>query len=162
LAQGRRQQALAEAQAARNQALPSGAVENERMAPVHAALGRVYYAAGQLRQAAAEYRTALALVRGPAPAYEMELARVYLEQNALPDALEMGLRAVDHAPHSHEAHALLGLIYDRRSSPEQALREYRESLALYPDDALARLGLGTSLPAGDQRVREIRRVVKNQ
>jgi tetratricopeptide (TPR) repeat protein len=162
LAQGRRQQALAEAQAARAQALPPGAVEDERMAPVHAALGRVYYGAGQFRQAAAEYRTAVALARAPAPAYELELARVYLEQNDLPDALDLGLRAVSHAPRSHEAHALLGLIYDRRSNAEQALREYREALSLFSDDALARLGLGTSTPAGGERVREIRRVVKNQ
>jgi hypothetical protein len=69
---------------------------------------------------------------------------------------------VEAAPASHEAHAVLGLIYDRRSNAEQALREYREALSLSPEDSLARLGLGTSGPSAGSRVREIRRVLTGQ
>jgi tetratricopeptide (TPR) repeat protein len=161
--EGRRARAVAEAalQEARAQNPAFEQSRDPRWASVRAALGEVDFQAGMLKEAEREYGAALALAPG-APGYELALARVYLEENDLPDALWHGLRGVNAAPQSHEAHALLGLVYQRRSDTEQAEREYREALSLYPDDALARLGLGTTVPNAGERVREIRRVVKNQ
>jgi tetratricopeptide (TPR) repeat protein len=141
--------------------------ENPSTAEAWASLGRVYWRARRvkgiarkhrLKMAEEQYRGALRQEpEGPQSLpYHVELAQVYLDENDLPDALTQGLDAVKVAPGSSEAHAVLGLIYDRRSSLEQAVREYREALSLSPDNSLALLGLGTSSATFGERVRDVK------
>src|SRR5205807_2504956 len=52
--------------------------------------------------------------------------------------------AVAAAPTASEAHAVLGLVYDRQENREQSVREYREAISLSPENSLARLGLVTA------------------
>jgi tetratricopeptide (TPR) repeat protein len=125
------------------------------------ALGRVYWQAGRLAEAATEYRAALSQAPESLVA-RLELARVSLDRNDLPDALANALAAVARAPVSAEARALLGLVYDRMGAPDQAQRQYRDAIALDPDNALARLGMGASAGAGTGRLRELRRVLAGQ
>jgi tetratricopeptide (TPR) repeat protein len=136
LEQGRR--------SAADQVVREAVARDPRFAPARAVLGRVYWRGGQLPEAAAEYEAALALAPGSA-LYHLDLAQVYLDQNRLADALAQGMAAVGAAPRSSEAHAILGLIYDRMDNREQAVREYREALALSADNALARFGFGLAI-----------------
>jgi tetratricopeptide (TPR) repeat protein len=133
LEQGRRSEAVALAREA--------TAADPGFAPARAALGRVYWRAGRLEAAEAEYRRALELRPG-STLYHLELARVNLDRNNLPDALANGLAAADRAPTSSEAHAMLGLIYDRMENREQALRAYRDALSFSSENALARIGVG--------------------
>src|SRR5439155_26214047 len=119
---------------------------NPNLPSARASLGQAYRFQGRLRDAAREYEAALSL-SPRSGLYHLEVARVYLDLNDLPKALSHALTSVYLLPGSSEAHAILGLVYDRQENGEQAVREYLEAITLAPHNALARRGVVTAFSA---------------
>jgi predicted O-linked N-acetylglucosamine transferase (SPINDLY family) len=76
-------------------------------------------------------------------------------QGDLTRAIEAYRQAVAHDPAAFTARVNLGVLYERRSLPEQAIAEFEAAVALRPDDAIALRGLGGIL----RRVGQLERAV---
>jgi type IV pilus assembly protein PilF len=62
------------------------------------------------------------------------LAQSYYENNDLETALQRATTALRSDPRSADVHAMLGLIYSRISQKDKAAAEFKQALALAPND----------------------------
>ncbi len=110
-------------------------------ADVHGALGALYHQVQNYAKAEIEFQTALQ--RRPQSAlYHNELARTLLGEYRIHDALLAARHAVALAPNVAAYHETLGLCYLYSGFTGQADREFRDAIALNPQDALGRAVLG--------------------
>jgi tetratricopeptide (TPR) repeat protein len=98
---------------------------------LHAA-SRFEMAKGDLEHALADARAAV-FYAPEDPAMLMELAYVYLRRSEFKQSLEYLERAKRYAPNSPDVYKLEGWTYYGLNRPDQAVAEWKKSLALRPD-----------------------------
>jgi tetratricopeptide (TPR) repeat protein len=102
----------------------------------------MYYDAGLLDKAEAEYRRAIELDRIQPAAYA-GLGHVYLSRNALGEAEKEFRRAIAACNANYPSYVSLGTVYYRQGRLKEAADMWVEALRLYPDsiDALRNLAI---------------------
>jgi tetratricopeptide (TPR) repeat protein len=101
-------------------------------ARAHHAASRFEMVKGDLERALADARAAV-LYAPEDPALLMELAYVYLRRSEFKQSLEYLERAKRYAPKNPDVHKLEGWTYYGLNRPDQAVAEWKKSLALRPD-----------------------------
>ena len=131
------------------------------LAEAHASLGLVLWLYDWDRVAAErEFRRAIALDRSDATASQW-LAELLAEEGKPEEAEREIRRALEIDPLSLVSNGDLGLLSYYRRDYGQAVRAYRQTLAIAPDFSLAWLGLGLAYAqqgAGDHAIDAARRV----
>lgn len=115
--------------------LENGAGGGEKAVQVARALlaaSRFEMAKGDLERALTDARAAVSYAPED-PAMLMELAYVYLRRSEFKQALEYLERAKRYAPKSPDVYKLEGWTYYGLNRPDQAVAEWKKSLALRPD-----------------------------
>lgn len=108
-------------------------------------LGTVYQEMNFLDKAEAEFQKALqdlAYVNRELPQYN--LARLYVLQDRLDEALQSAQMAVQIQPRLAMAHNLRGLILEKRDNLEGAIAAYELAVRIVPDDVLFNYNLGVA------------------
>jgi tetratricopeptide (TPR) repeat protein len=101
-------------------------------ARAHHAAARFEMVRGDLERALADARAAVSYAPED-PAMLMELAYVYLRRSEFKQSLECLERAKRYAPKSADVYKLEGWTYYGLNRPDQAVAEWKKSLALRPD-----------------------------
>ncbi len=121
-------------------------------------LGTVYQEMNQLDKAEVEFRRALAdLTYQNRELPHFNLARLYVLQNRLDEALSSVQSAIQIKPRLAMAHNLRGLIFEKRDNLGEAIASYQEAVKIWPEDALFNFNLAVAyFKNGDYaRAREI-------
>ncbi len=108
-------------------------------------LGTVYQEMNALDKAEAEFRRALedpAYPNRELPSYN--LARLYVLQDRLAEALQSVRLALQSQPRLAMAHNLHGLILEKRDNLEEAIAAYEQAVRIVPDDILFNYNLGVA------------------
>lgn len=109
-------------------------------------LGTILQEMKLLDQAEAEFKTALL-----DPAYPnrelpyFNLARLYVLQDRLEEALDNVQKAIQIQPRLAMAHNLRGVIMERKDNSVEAVASYEQAVKIVPDDVLFNYNLGTAL-----------------
>jgi tetratricopeptide (TPR) repeat protein len=101
-------------------------------ARAHHAASRFEMMKGDLERALADARTAVSYTPED-PAMLMDLAYVYLRRSEFKQSLEYLERAKRYAPKNADVYKLEGWTYYGLNRPDQAVAEWKKSLALRPD-----------------------------
>ena len=118
---------------------------NPQFTEAHNNLGTIYQEMNQLDKAETEFKKALldpAYVNRELPHYN--LARLYVLQDRLDEALQSAQMAVQIQPRLAMAHNLRGLILERRDNLEAAIVAYELAVRIVPDDILFNYNLGVA------------------
>lgn len=108
-------------------------------------LGTIYQEQNQLDKAEVEFRRALQDPSYPTrelPYYN--LARLYVVQNRLDDALMNVDSAIKSKPRLAMAHNLRGLILEKQNKTAEAVPSYEQAVKLVPDDVTFGYNLGVA------------------
>ncbi len=106
-------------------------------------LGSIYQELNQLDKAEAEFQKAIqdkTYVYHELPYYN--LARLYVVQGKLDEALDYVQRAIKAKPRLAMAHNLRGIILDRQGQAEEAVSAYELAVRIVPDDLQFNFNLG--------------------
>ena len=118
---------------------------NPRFTEAHNNLGTVYQEMNLLDKAEGEFKAALLDV-----GYQnrelpyLTLARLYVLQNRLDEALENVQKSIQIKPRLAMAHNLLGIIFEKRSSLDEAIASYAAAVKIVPEDVLFNYNLGVA------------------
>jgi superkiller protein 3 len=118
---------------------------NPRFTEAHNNLGTVYQEMNLLDKAEGEFKAALLDV-----GYQnrelpyLNLARLYVLQNRLDEALENVQKSIQIKPRLAMAHNLLGIIFEKRSSLDEAIASYAAAVKIVPEDVLFNYNLGVA------------------
>ncbi|HXJ14189.1 MAG TPA: tetratricopeptide repeat protein [Candidatus Limnocylindrales bacterium] len=110
----------------------AGGEKAMQAARAHLAASRFEMVKGDLERALADARQAV-LYAPEDPATLMELAYLYLRRSEFKQSLEYLERAKRYAPKSPDVYKLEGWTYYGLNRPDQAVAEWKKSLALRPD-----------------------------
>ena len=110
----------------------AGGEKAERAARAHHAASRFEMIKGDLERALTDARAAV-FYEPEDPAMLMELAYVYLRRSEFKQSLEYIERAKRYAPKNPDVYKLEGWTYYGLNRPDQAVAEWKKSLALRPD-----------------------------
>jgi tetratricopeptide (TPR) repeat protein len=110
----------------------AGGEKAVQAARAHRAASRFEMFKGDLDRALTDARSAVSYAPED-PAVLMELAYVYLRRSEFKQSLEYLERAKRYAPKSPDVYKLEGWTYYGLNRPDQAVAEWRKSLALRPD-----------------------------
>ena len=108
-------------------------------------LGTVYQEMNALDKAEAEFRRALEdpiYANRELPYYN--LARLYVLQDRLDEALQSARMALQSQPRLAMAHNLQGVILEKRDRLEEAVAAYEQAVRIVPDDILFNYNLGVA------------------
>jgi tetratricopeptide (TPR) repeat protein len=108
-------------------------------------LGTVYQEMNQLDKAEAEFKTALQdLTYQNRDLPYFNLARLYVLQNRLDEAMENVGKALQIRPRLAMAHNLRGLILEKRNDLAEAVAAYEQAVKIVPDDVLFNYNLAVA------------------
>lgn len=103
-------------------------------AAAHARLSTIYQQQGQIRPAQAAMRKAAELSADPA--VQIELARLYLDDNGtVTEAVALLGQMIKAKPMNAQAHLLLGDAYRKQGNEDRARRAYQDAARLAPADS---------------------------
>jgi tetratricopeptide (TPR) repeat protein len=108
---------------------------NPQFTEVQNNLGTVYQEMGRLDKAEAAFKVALndpTNLNRESPAYN--LARLYLLQNRLDEALENAQKSIGFKPRLAGAHDLRGLIQEKLNNLPEAIASYEAAVKIIPDE----------------------------
>jgi tetratricopeptide (TPR) repeat protein len=108
-------------------------------------LGTVYQEMNLLDKAEGEFKAALLDVgyqNRELPYFN--LARLYVLQNRLDEALENVQKSIQIKPRLAMAHNLLGIIFEKRKSFDEAIASYAAAVKIVPEDVLFNYNLGVA------------------
>jgi Flp pilus assembly protein TadD len=108
----------------------------------HANLGYVLEAQGQTDKAEEEYKKAVAIDGNGNGCFG--LAKLYLEQKKLPEALEYAQKAAAKNSKSAAAHNLLGVVLNQSGKYVEAAASFEKALAITPNDLNLSVNLGVA------------------
>ncbi len=118
---------------------------NPRFTEAHNNLGTVYQEMNQLDKAEREFRTALAdLTYQNRELPYFNLARLYVLQNRLDEALDNVQKAIQIKPRLAMAHNLKGLIYEKKNDLGEAISAYEAAVKIVPEDILFNYNLAVA------------------
>jgi Tfp pilus assembly protein PilF len=118
---------------------------NPRFTEARNNLGTVYQEMNQLDKAEAEFRTALQdLTYQNRELPYVNLARLYVLQNRLDEALDNVNKALQIRPRLAMAHNLRGLIYEKFNNLVEAVASYEQAVKIVPDDVLFNYNLAVA------------------
>jgi len=110
---------------------------NPQFSEAHNNLGTVYQEMNRLDRAEQEFLKALAdLTYQNRELPYFNLARLYVLQNRLDEALDNVQKAIQIKPRLAMAHNLRGVIYERRNNMGEAVASYEAAVKIVPDDVL--------------------------
>jgi len=110
----------------------AGSAQANQAARAHHAASQFEMVKGDLERALADARAAV-IYAPEDPAMLMDLAYVYLRRSEFKQSLEYLERAKRFAPKSPDVYKLEGWTYYGLNRPDQAVAEWKKSLALRPD-----------------------------
>jgi tetratricopeptide (TPR) repeat protein len=110
----------------------AGSSQANQAARAHHAASQFEMAKGDMERALADARTAV-FYAPEDPVMLMDLAYVYLRRSEFKQSLEYLERAKRYAPKSPDVYKLEGWTYYGLNRPDQAVAEWKKSLALRPD-----------------------------
>ncbi|CAB1061014.1 hypothetical protein D1BOALGB6SA_5785 [Olavius sp. associated proteobacterium Delta 1] len=128
----------------------------------HGSLGRAYQEQGLLKEAIAEYETAVKLLPNHFKAY-YNLGVVYDQKGKINKAVDNYKKSILIYSGFANAHYNLANIYHKRGLTDDAIRHYNQVVKLVPDDLEARNNLGVALARQgklDQAILEWQKVLK--
>lgn len=113
---------------------------NEERARALAAIGKAYFSVGNRESAVKALEEAVERAPASAQIWTRVADALVLsaDPNDLKSAIQHALRASTLAPNSSFARRVLARAYDRSNMPVEAIRAYREAVALDPEDTYAR------------------------
>jgi tetratricopeptide (TPR) repeat protein len=111
-----------------------------RLANEHARLGDQYYDLGRFKEAIAEYKKALKL-RPKFPDISTQLGIAYRESGDLEAAIKTFAKTLDTHTRYLPAFLQLGLVYYMKGFVDMAILEWKEALAIDPENRDARIYL---------------------
>jgi len=118
---------------------------NPQFTEAHNNLGTVYQEMNQLDKAEEEFRKALAdLTYQNRELPYFNLARLYVLQNRLDEALVSVQNAIQIKPRLAMAHNLRGLIFEKRDNIGEAISSYQEAVKIVPEDVLFNYNLAVA------------------
>jgi len=118
---------------------------NPQFSEAHNNLGTVYQEMKELDKAEAEFRKALSdLTYQNRELPYFNLARLYVLQDRLDEALDMAQKAVQIKPRLAMAHNLLGQIYEKKNSLNAAVASYETAVKIVPEDVLFNYNLAVA------------------
>jgi tetratricopeptide (TPR) repeat protein len=108
---------------------------NPQFTEAHNNLGTVYQEMNLLDKAETEFKAALldAGYQSRELPY-VNLARLYVLQNRLDEALENAVKAIQLKPRLAMAHNLRGLIFEKRNNLGEAIASYEAAVKIVPDE----------------------------
>jgi tetratricopeptide (TPR) repeat protein len=118
---------------------------NPRFTEAHNNLGTVYQEMNLLDKAEGEFKTALldmGYQNRELPYFN--LARLYVLQNRLDEALENVQKSIQIKPRLAMAQHLRGLIFEKRNSLDEAIPSYEAAVKIVPEDVLFNYSLGVA------------------
>ena len=118
---------------------------NPRFTETRNNLGTVYQEMNLLDKAEGEFKAALLDVgyqNRELPYFN--LARLYVLQNRLDEALENVQKSIQIKPRLAMAHNLLGIIFEKRNSFDEAIASYAAAVKIVPEDVLFNYNLGVA------------------
>jgi Tfp pilus assembly protein PilF len=108
-------------------------------------LGTVYQEMNLLDKAENEFKTALKdLTYQNRELPYFNLARLYVLQNRLDEALDNVLKALQIQPRLAMGHNLRGLIFEKRNNLGEAVASYEQAVKIVPDDVLFNYNLAVA------------------
>lgn len=111
---------------------------------VHYTLGISSYALGRFKEAAEAWERVRAGAAAFEPAY-FDLIDAYLQQRDYDRATRIARAALERWPKDPEIYQALGVVQTVRGSLDDAVKSFREALALAPDDANVYFNLGKAM-----------------
>jgi serine/threonine protein kinase/Flp pilus assembly protein TadD len=114
---------------------------NDRLVPVHIALGRIYQQTGQLDKALSEYRRALDEDPSAIDA-EYLIGGIYEDQGKLPEAEEALTSVVKRRPGYWLGYSGLGAFYYEHGEFSKAAQQFQAMIDLQPDNSMGYHMLG--------------------
>jgi tetratricopeptide (TPR) repeat protein len=114
---------------------------NDRLMPVHIALGRIYQQTGQLDKALSEYRRALDEDPSAIDA-EYLIGGIYEDQGKLPEAEEAFTSVVKRRPGYWVGYSGLGAFYYGHGEFAKAAEQFQAMIDLQPDNSMGYHMLG--------------------
>ncbi|HOW85425.1 MAG TPA: tetratricopeptide repeat protein [Candidatus Aminicenantes bacterium] len=118
---------------------------NPRFTEAHNNLGTVYQGMNQLDKAEEEFRKALAdLTYQNRELPYCNLARLYVIQDRLDEALENADKALQIRPRLAMAHNIKGQILEKKNDLDGAVVSYEAAVKIVPDDLLFNYNLGAA------------------
>ena len=118
---------------------------NPQFTEAHNNLGTVYQELNQLDKAEQEFRRALAdlTYQNRELAYT-NLARLYVVQNRLDEALDNAQKAIQIKPRLAMAYNLRGVIYEKKDNLGEAISSYEAAVKIVPEDVLFNYNLAVA------------------
>ena len=131
---------------------------NPQFSEVHNNMGTVYQEMGHLDLAENAFKTALADPLYPnreSPLYN--LARLYVVENRLDEALENASKAAEIKPRFAMAHDLKGVVLEKMGRLEQAILAYEAAVKIVPEEVRFNYNLAVALfkAGGYARAKEL-------
>lgn len=106
-------------------------------------LGTTYYELGEKDKAEQEYQKSLAVDRNAFASFN--LAKLRLEENKLPEALDYIDRSILKADRQAGAYNLKGVILNQMERYPEAITSFQRALAITPNDVNVNVNLGIAL-----------------
>ena len=129
----------------------------------HTLLALIYSLQGEMDKATAEYENALCGVLTIQPEnieIHKSLAQVYYRKKEFPKAEKTYEFILSTSPSDHEAHFMLGSVFEEQGKRSQAINEFKDAIKYNPEYHLALNSLGYLYAEESIRLKEAEEMIK--